>query len=351
MIFAAALLTGCSDGKTTSQVQEEAPYEPVAPRSIVYSWQEAYETKLRGFMGSADYAAPSMSGIDGSMFDIADINGDSVPDLIISPNAEHGTECMVYTCTNGSLTELGSVGRDFGTFVYFPQLGVVKETFYGEGFETGGFRQWDGAQLAQLFTYFDNSAAIMDGVEISHKIDNEEVTLPAYDEKMKPYVGAKYITLGRKYTFGETSIDYALHCGESWGALNVLSPQQKELLQKKLASVVSYITEEENYAFELCDIDGDDTPELILSYGAERGSVCRIYRLGETELIELEGGYGSNGKIALDLSAHVFYPPTDESAAQSLDGTAQAGYTRSDSVISVGRKYILDENTLVSAFV
>ncbi len=352
MIFTAVLLTGCSEKEQPSApLPKEAPYEPVAARSIVYSWQSAYEAKLREFAASADYVAPSVSGVDGSMFDLADITGDGSPELIISPSAEHSTSCTVYTCADGAIKELGTIGRDFGTFTYYQQIGTIGEEFYGDGFVTGSFSKWNGTEFEQQLTYMDNSVAAMEGVEISHKINGEEVNLPAYDEAMKPYTEAKSVSLGRKYTFGDASIDYAMHCGESWGALNVLSPEQKAQFQKKLASTVSYITAEDNYAFELCDIDGDDTPELILSYGSNPSSVCRIYKAGETDLIELEGGYGENGKLAVDITFHVFFPPIDASAAQSLDGSAASGYTRSDSIMCVGRKYILDELTLTSAFV
>jgi peptidyl-prolyl cis-trans isomerase B (cyclophilin B) len=75
-------------------------------------------------------------------------------------------------------------------------------------------------------TYYDNTASASNGAVIAHKINDEDVSLPEYDAALKEYKDKYTEMLGRKYTFGSETIDYAIQCSESWGA--VLNSQQKE---------------------------------------------------------------------------------------------------------------------------
>ena len=52
-----------------------------------------------------------------------------------------------------------------------------------------------------------------------------------------------------------------------------------------------------------------------------------------------------------DVDKKVYFgPETSEIQPQSLDSGAVSGYTRSENIMECGRKYLLNEDSLVRAF-
>jgi len=100
---------------------------------------------------------------------------------------------------------------------------------------------------------------------------------------------------------------------------------------------------DEYAAFELCDLDKDDVPELIFSEGIAPESSCRIFIIKNGEMTELEGKYGANGRIGLDAEKDVFFSMDSPNGNQCWNLTNQSldNYEKSDSIIELGRKNLL----------
>ena len=58
LIIAAAALTGCSEKESTS-TQKDFLSKTADPESITFSWQEAYENKIKEFKSSEQYTENS----------------------------------------------------------------------------------------------------------------------------------------------------------------------------------------------------------------------------------------------------------------------------------------------------
>ena len=344
-LSAAALLTvsSCSNSKKSSADSQENN-QPVSPASISFEWQEPYKGKLEEFKASDKFNADLNSG---SRFELHDLNGDSTPELIISPSSNHPAQCIIYTLIGGSLTEAGSAG-DFGLINYFPELNVIQDEYQGDGFVLGKFEELSGGTLNPVLTYNDNSASASSGVKIVHEINGEDVLLPQYDEAMKPYLSAYSIPVGRKYSLGEKAVEFALYYNESWGA--VINPTQREQLTNKLNEIME--TAGEDAAFDLCDLNGNELPELIVSAGKADEDQCSIFYLADDQLYQLEGSYGKNGTIAHDAENHVFFSsdPEDKTYWSFGGGDLSDGsYTKSESIVVLGRKYRLNEENVTAA--
>ena len=93
-IALAAAMTSCSNKSDSDKKQ----YERTAPDSVSFEWQKAYESKLNEFKESEDYSDNQESG---SAFDLFDITKDGTPELIISPNNDGSTKCLVYSFSDG----------------------------------------------------------------------------------------------------------------------------------------------------------------------------------------------------------------------------------------------------------
>lgn len=351
-IFLAFVLTSvtvsCSNQKKNSD-SGDSGINNVSPRSIVFEWQSIYEQKLSEFASTENYSEIAQNGYEESRFDLFDINNDGTPELFISANNDHKTQCEIFTVSDGQILSVGSLG-EYGSFVYYPELKLINDEYSGNGFVVGKFISFDGRSLNEYFSYSDNSGSASKGAEIKHEINGENLSLPEYDEAMEKYRNARTISIGRKYTFGASSIDYALHCSESWGA--VLTPKQKELFGEQLKASLATATESgKDASFEFCDLNGDEMPELIVSEGTSDSDSCKIYYVSNNSLLELDGSYGYNGKLYFDNEQLVFYAIGDGSnnACWSLTNNNISSFNVSRSHMEVGRKYLLTEESITTS--
>lgn len=339
-IVMTAVFAGCSTGSSESS---EEPVK-ISPESITFEWQNAYENKLNEFKSSAEFSSDNDNG---SRFDLVDITNDGTPELIISPNSTASTSCEIYSYTSGSVESIGTVGSN-GMFLYLPDVKLIKDEYQGTAFVLGKYLSYEKGELTSILTYKDNSRSASSGGSIIHEINDKEVLLPEYDAALAPYEEEPSVNIGRKYTFGETSVKYALRRSESWGA--VLNSTEKNLFRTKLNEKLAESSATgNNYAFELCDLNGDDIPELIISKGADPDSVCEIYYFAGIELIQAEGEFGENGEFSFDTENLVFFT---ESSYWSInnDNFSTENYTASDSIAEIGRKNLLTSKNIDSAF-
>lgn len=340
-IFAAASV-GCSKTSSASTPSGSEANVQASPESISFEWQSAFENKLSEFSASAEYSSDSA-------FDLIDITGDGCPELIISPSSEKQSVCQIYTYSDGTLSSFGSAGFS-GSFTYYPERSLIREEYQGEGFILGKFISYDNGEFQEVLSYKDNSGSANTGATIIHEINGEEVLLPEYDAALEEYNSERTLEIGRKFTFGSSAINYALRRGESWGA--VLGSDKKELFRKKLAELSQTMPEDSKAAFELCDLNGDDVPEIIVSNGSSPESLCSIYYFNGSEIAQLDGEYGANGTLFFDTEQLVFYSRSaTETFYWSLadSGFSAAEYVSSGSIMETGRKFLLTDSGITAS--
>ncbi|MDE7364365.1 MAG: hypothetical protein K2N27_05695 [Ruminococcus sp.] len=338
------LVCGCSQN-VTSIPESSLPAEEVkiSPQNITFEWQDAYLNKLNEYKKSSDFAGSTKTG---SRFDIFDITGDNTPELIISPNTNPQTTCKIFTFANGEITELGEAGNR-GTFAYLPDIKLIKDEYQGTGFVLGKYISYKDGIFTTVLSYTDNSmsTSLLSGTAIKYEIDGEEVLLPEYEQKLAPYKSETCISAGRKYTFGENTLNYAIKYSESWGA--VMPSRQKELYREKLSELL-LSSDEQAYAFELCDLNDDENPELIISNGTDDESTCEIYYFEDDELKHIDGTIGANGVFTFDTKQFILSSGVTRWGINDSNFKAD-DYKHSDSLAEIGRKYRLNESNITVA--
>lgn len=351
-VFLALALTaaasGCSEKKPGSN-PDNSDIINVSPRNISFEWQSLYEQKLNEFKSTDKFSETADNGTEESRFDLCDLNSDGTPELIISANNAHTTTCEVFTVSGGEVISIGEIG-EYGSFTYYPDFKLIKSEYSGDGFVLGKFISFNGKEFVESMTYSDNSGEASKGAEIKHEIDGKELSLPEYDEAMAVYKDAKTLSLGRKYTFGEATVEYAMNCSESWGA--VLTPKEKEIFREQLMKNLNTATETgKDAGFELCDLNNDEIPELIVSEGTSEDDGCKIYYISGNTLLEVEGTYGYKGKFYFDNEQLVFYMTGAPSgnACWSLTNSDISSFNVSRSHMECGRRYILSEESVNSS--
>lgn len=341
MIFAAAV-SGCSDKKSSSSEKEAEKI--VSPRTVTFEWQESYKAKLEEFKNSGNYQ--ESNGIIGSMFDLRDLNSDGVPELVISPSDGVDSACTVYTYYDGALTEIGTNGNN-GFFTFYPSTGIINNEFQGSGFVMGEFRRIENGLFVTDMTYYNNMDSVTSGAVIRYEIDKEEVLPTEYNEKYYSYKNNPSLPVGRKYTFGDSTVDYAIYCSESWD--DAASSTVKKLFGKKIRELAD---EYENAGFELLDMNGDECPELIFSEGISGQDSCRVFVCKDGELVETSEKLGTNGRFGFDNEKMVFFTidPQDFDKYGSMTDISLDGYEKSGSLMECGRKYLVSDENALSIF-
>lgn len=346
--FLAMALTavGCAEKTAEPNETETNSIANISPRSITFEWQPLYEQKLSEYMTTEKFSDTAQNGKGESRFDLYDINADGTPELLISADDSHTTLCEIFTVSDGAVISVGELG-EYGAFTFYPDFNLINDEYSGDGFVVGKFISFNGKTLSDSFSYSDNSSSASKGAVLKYEIDGEELSRPEYDEAMAVYKNARTISIGRKYSFGMGTIDYALHCSESWGA--VLTPTEKELFRGQLTQNLATAVETgKNSAFEFCDLNNDEIPELIVSEGTGDEDSCRIYYISNNVLLELEGTFGYRGQLHFDNEQLVFYmtgSPTGN-ACWSLTANDISSFSVSRSNMECGRKYVLNENTI-----
>ena len=341
MIFA-AVISGCSDKKSDSSKKEAEKI--VSPKTVTFEWQAPYKAKLEEFRKSADYQ--ESNGIIGSMFDLRDLNSDGIPELIISPSDGADSVCTIYTYYDGVLTEIGTNGNN-GFFNFYPSAGIINNEFQGSGFVMGEFRRIESGLFVTEMTYYNNMDSVASGAVIRYEIDKKEVLQAEYNEKFYSFADQPSLTVGRKYTFGENTIDYAVYCSES--SDDAASSAMKKQFKNKIKELSG---EYESAGFELLDMNGDECPELIFSEGISNQDSCRIFVYSDGELAEISEKLGINGRFGFDNEKMVFFTinPQDVDKYGSLTDISLEGYEKSGSLMECGRKYLASDETALSIF-
>lgn len=333
-------LTACSGKKNE---------EDVSPANTEFSaaWQTPFAEKLEEFRSSADFDETL------SAFDIADVTGDSTPELIISTALSGTDACLIYTLDGGEVKELGRVGS-CGRFRYIPELSVIQDEYVGSGFVIGKFLSWDGSELVSQMTYNDNSASASSGASIYHKINDKDMLLVDYQKEMSAYTDKAAVELGRRYSFGAETVDYAVNSAESWSF--VLNKKQKKICREKLEDILRSAEENASeQAFDLVDLNGDGTPELLVSSGTAEESAVQIYYLTGDTISLMDGTFGSSGTFSFDPKERVFAYVLPDSGNMSYWSIANpdfdaATYQDQSNTVLCGRRYPLTDAGISAVF-
>lgn len=332
LVMAASIsaLTGCTETKSMTSSEPSLLEVNVSPEDVVFDWQEPFQNVISSFKSSDKYTSDSR-------FELLDITGDSVPELIISPSQEVSAQCQVYTLIGPSAIQIAETGS-YGAVQYIASENAIGYCYDGEGFSIGEYLTFQEGSFDKAFDFYNNAGKASSGAVIRYEVNGNDVTLAKYEEYLHPYRDFVTAIVGRKNTFGDESVDYALHRTECWDA--VLTDNQKAIVKERLTSVIDTF-DFFDAAFEIVDLDLNGVPEIVLSTGVLNDSEVRIFYFEEDGLKELDTSCNTDGSISFDMKAKIFYATDFDGNINcwSMAGADVSGFKPSDSIMSCGRKY------------
>ena len=341
MAAAVSVFTGCSETKKVSTPEISLLDVNSAPADVTFDWQQPYKTILSSFKNSDQYT-PS------SMFELRDITNDNIPELIISPSDEVSAQCQVYTMLDSAADLIATCGS-YGVLQYIESQNAIGYCYNGESFTIGEYQTFNEGSFNKEFDFYNNEGSASSGALIRYEVNGDEVTLAKYEEYLHPYRDYVTAEVGRKYTFGDDAVNYAINCSESWNT--VLTDTQKELFRERLNAVIAE-AELMDAAFEIVDLDLNGIPEVVLSTGVLEDSQVRIFYLDEDGIKELNTSCDDDGGIHFDMTSKIFYSTNYEGNVQcwSMAGADISNLKPSDSTMCCGRKYALTAENIANVF-
>ena len=153
---------------------------------------KAYYNFLKSYKFHAD---PSSRG-----FNLAYINNDSIPELIVFDGDYHLSGGNVYSYVNGKVKYVGSFG-EWGGLQYQEKKGVIRSGWSGQGNYHSTYYKWNGSKLSTVIS-FSSVEKIDSNMNIiyNYYINNKKVTRSKYKSSIAPYEkGLKHIEASNSY--------------------------------------------------------------------------------------------------------------------------------------------------------
>lgn len=340
-VAALSAFTGCSETKKAVEPPPSLLDVNTAPSDVTFDWQQPFKMIISSFKNSDRYS-------DDSMFDLCDLTGDDIPELVLSPSSGASSQCDVYMIIGDTADLIATTGA-YGTFQYIPTQTAIGFSYDGESFSTGEYLTFKDGSFNKEFDFYNNSGSASSGTTIRYEINSNEVTLAKYEEYLHLYRDFVTAEIGRKYTMGDNAVNYALYNTECWSA--VMKDDQKQLYKEKLDSILAE-PDLNDAAFEIADLDVNGVPEVVVSTGILDDSQVRVFYLEEDGIKELDTTCDTDGGIHFDINAKIFYATDFDGNVQcwSIAGSDISGFKPSDSTMLCGRKYPLTSENIEKAF-
>lgn len=145
-----------------------------------YDWQELYYQELSSWFNYG----PVIPNIP--MFNIYDLDGNGVPELMISSGVFTMAECGIFTVENGELKNLGHYGIS-GKFIYDYERKYVCVRFRGQGADVLNIYKFENNEMVNVISFYSNAGMFREDVRKIYKIDDEEVTEDIYKAEREKY--------------------------------------------------------------------------------------------------------------------------------------------------------------------
>ena len=165
-------------------------------------YEIVYDQKLQEFYSEYNKRYSSPQKIH---YDIFDLDGDNIPELIISEGNFHAAGCKVYSYVNSELVELGRLG-EWGKFSFFPKSRLLLFAWTNQGHYIAKWYQIENHEMKFLYSY---GYWWKERDVKQYEIDGKSTTEEEYDQYLKehsdkrPYEDEERVELGSGRVYQE----------------------------------------------------------------------------------------------------------------------------------------------------
>ena len=153
---------------------------------------KAYYNFLKSYKFTTDYSTRG--------FNLAYINNDSIPELVVFDGDYHAAGGKVYAYVGGKVKYLGAFG-EWGGFKYQEKKGIIRSFYFSRGCSETNYYKWNGSKLSKIMSASEIEEFNPNGYfGCKYYINNKKVTRSKYESSTAPYEkGLKSISLSNSY--------------------------------------------------------------------------------------------------------------------------------------------------------
>jgi len=143
-------------------------------------------------------------------FNICDLDGDGVPELLISDDDYHALGGEIYTVNDGALCDLGDYGS-WGEFQYDPINKYIWSGCTGQGESYTTVYMLENGKMIEIVSFYDNMGAAVDTSSLEFKVNGKPVTKDIYQAELAMYGFSDYESpFVQKYDITESEISQVM---------------------------------------------------------------------------------------------------------------------------------------------
>ena len=213
IFIASMLMAGCNENvagsaDTSANVAETAPPESAVPEvneivtvkapQFEHDWQTLFYDELTNLNGLIP------------MFNIYDLDGDGVPELLFSEDPCHAASVALYTVYQGKLVFLGDYGS-WGEFEYDFERNYIHSYYWQMGSGSFHIRSFENGKVDDVVSLHSYDGSFSTLPEEAYEINGEEVSEDVFNKEFEKYTfTAREDFISRKYELTPDTIESVL---------------------------------------------------------------------------------------------------------------------------------------------
>ncbi len=190
MIFTSCAVNGdrnAQESVNTKSVVNNSPESSACEKP----WETVYNRKLHDFYNEYNERYSSPQKI---YYDMDDLDGDGIPELIISEGDFHAAGCRIYCYDHSELIEVGRLG-EWGTFSFYPKSRLILCSWTSQGHYNAKWYEIADHELNLLYSYgfmwieadqkqYEINGNLASEEEYHHFLNDHSDKRPDKDEEM-----------------------------------------------------------------------------------------------------------------------------------------------------------------------
>jgi len=184
VLFMIMVLTSCAVNNNTVEEsaisKSESSYNIPESSVIDNEWETEYNKKLHDYYAEMNEGNHSPQEIN---YDIYDLDGDDIPELIISAGFFHAGGCRIYSYVNSEVIELGWLGQ-WGVVSFYPKSGLMYSPWSGQGHYVAKWYEIKDHEMKLLYTY---GFWLKEGGMKLYEINGESASEEEYNEYLEEH--------------------------------------------------------------------------------------------------------------------------------------------------------------------
>ncbi len=184
-----------NQGSENNSPETESETDSTSAAAGKTDFRDAYKAVLQDYISKNDSS-------DEAVFSLIYLDGDNVPELVITPGRAHADSALLYTFDGEKAVGLGEFGR-YGSFIYRPRAGIIGSGSTGMGVTSIGFYRFRNNSVTKTGVFTRQLKELKENSPYEYLIDETEVSYDEYISALTENLSGDFTGVPDNDTAGE----------------------------------------------------------------------------------------------------------------------------------------------------